>query len=61
MNYVTARQNESANVAARYESDKQRFRELRSGDASGTVTTNGGQLVAGSKADLQLTSGPAKP
>ena len=61
MNYIKARQNESATVAARYESDKQRFRELRSGDASGTITTNGSQLVAGRTTDLQLTNGPARP
>jgi uncharacterized protein DUF4124 len=59
--YITARQNESANVAARYESDKQRFRELRSGETSGTTTTNGAQIVAGGTADLQLVNGPAKP
>jgi len=52
-NFIVAKQNEAATVAARYESDKQRFRELRSGDASSGVVA--------STTDIQLTSGPAKP
>ena len=58
-NFISARQRESANVAARYESDKQRFRELRSGDATGAGP--GEARVAAAGAELHLTSGPPKP
>ena len=57
-NFIGAKQRESESVAARYESDKQRFRELRSGEASGTAE---GARVATVGAELQLTSGPPKP
>lgn len=58
-NFIAAKQRESASVAARYESDKQRFRELRSGEASGTGPE--GASVAAVGAELQFTSGPPKP
>ena len=58
-NFIAARQRESASVAARYESDKQRFRELRSGDATGAGSDSA--RVASAVPALQLTSGPPKP
>jgi uncharacterized protein DUF4124 len=55
-NFIAAKQKESASVAARYDADKQRFRELRSGEASGSViTTEEGRVAAASSAQLQLT------
>jgi hypothetical protein len=56
-NFVAGKQKESAATAARYDADKQRFRELHSGEAP---SASGESRVA-STTDLQLTSGHAKP
>lgn len=57
--FVAGKQKESANVAARYEADKQRFRELRNGEPAGSVvTSDDGRLSAGAHATLRLTNGP---
>jgi hypothetical protein len=54
--YIAARQKESAAVAARYESDRQRFHELKSGDHSGSIlSSNSGRLTAADPASMELT------
>ena len=55
--FVAGKQKESAATAARYDADKQRFRELHSGEAP---SASGESRVA-STTDLQLTSGHSKP
>ncbi|HET8875788.1 MAG TPA: DUF4124 domain-containing protein [Casimicrobiaceae bacterium] len=49
---IAAKQKESAAVAARYDADKQRFRELRAGPGGGVVTSSDGRLAE----NLELTS-----
>ena len=56
-NFVAGKQKEVAATAARYEADKQRFRELHSGEAPSASS----ESRVASASDLQLTSGPAKP
>ena len=56
--FIAAKKKESASVAARYDADKQRFRELRSAEASApVVTTEDGRTSAAGPATLQLTRG----
>ena len=56
--FIAAKKKESASVAARYDADKQRFRELRSAEASApVVTTEDGRTSAAGPAALQLTRG----
>jgi hypothetical protein len=57
--FVAAKKKEAAGVAARYDSDKQRFRELRNAEPSGAVVTSEGRFSTAPVASLQLTSGPA--
>lgn len=54
-NFIAAKQKESASVAARYDADKQRFRELRGETSSSVVTTEDGRFSAAEPARLQLT------
>jgi len=57
--FIAARKKEAATVAARYESDKQRFRELRGGAPSGSmVTTEDGRFANGQPAPLAPTGLP---
>ena len=56
-NFIVSKQKELETVAARYDSDKQRFRELR--ETSSGVASAGGQVASTSA--VQLTSGPARP
>jgi hypothetical protein len=57
--FIVARMKEAATVAARYESDKQRFRELRGGTPSGSmVTTDDGRFAAGQPAGMEPTGLP---
>lgn len=53
--YIAAKEKEAANVAARYDADKQRFRELRAG-ASGSVVTSNGRSEVVSPVGIELTS-----
>jgi len=54
--FIAAKKKESATVAARYDSDKQRFRELRSGEPGGAVVaTADGRSSPGAAAALELT------
>jgi len=54
--FIAAKQKESATVAARYDSDKQRFHELRSGEPSGAVVaTEDGRYSSADPAALKLT------
>jgi len=53
--FIAAKEKESASVAARYEADRQRFRELRSA-ASGSVVTSDGRGAA-DRVGIELTSG----
>ena len=61
--FVAAKKKEAASVAARYDADKQRFRELRSGEPTGSVvTTEDGRFSAADPAALKLTrAATAKP
>lgn len=61
--FVAAKRKEAAGVAARYDADRQRFRELRSGEPSGSVvTTEDGRFSAADPAALKLThAAAAKP
>jgi hypothetical protein len=56
-NFIVSKQKELEMVAGRYDSDKQRFRELR--ETSGGVASAEGQVASTSA--VQLTSGPARP
>ena len=53
--FIAAKEKEAANVAARYEADKQRFRELRAG-ASGSIATTDSRSAATSAVGITLTS-----
>jgi hypothetical protein len=52
---IAAKQKESAGVAARYDADKQRFRELRAG-SGGVVTSSDGRFSARQPVGMELTS-----
>jgi len=55
--FVAAKRKESASVAARYDADKQRFHELRSGESSGpVVATADGRYSPADPAALTLTN-----
>lgn len=59
--YIGARQKESAAVSARYESDRQRFHELKFGDQSGSIlSSNSQRLTAAEPAAMELTD-PNRP
>lgn len=53
--FIAAKEKEAAGVAARYEADKQRFRELRAG-ASGSVATTDSRSASTSPVGIALTS-----
>ena len=54
--FVAAKKRESANVAARYDADKQRFRELRSGEpGAAVVATEDGRYSSADPAAFRLT------
>jgi PAS domain-containing protein len=54
--FIAAKQKESATVAARYDADKQRFHELRSGEPSGVVVaTDDGRYSSADPAATKLT------
>jgi hypothetical protein len=54
--FIAAKKKESAAVAARYDADKQRFHELRSGEPGGAVVaTADGRSSASDTAALKLT------
>jgi hypothetical protein len=54
---VTGKKKESASVAARYDADKQRFRELHSASPSGSlVTSSDGRYSAAEPLGIKLTS-----
>ena len=58
--FIAAKKKESANVAARYDADKQRFRELRSGEpGSAVVATDDGRYSPANPATLKLTNASA--
>jgi hypothetical protein len=57
--FIAAKRKESATVAARYDSDRQRFRELRGETGGSVVTTDDGRSSSAEVAKLELTS--AKP
>jgi hypothetical protein len=61
--FVAAKKKEAATVAARYDADRQRFLELRSGEPSGAVvSTEDGRYSAADPAALKLTrSSSARP
>jgi PAS domain-containing protein len=61
--FIAAKQKESATVAARYDAEKQRFRELRSGEPGGAVVaTEDGRYSPADPAALKLTrSSSARP
>jgi hypothetical protein len=54
--FIAAKQKESAGVAARYDADKQRFRELRAPPGGGVVTSSDGRFAASQSVGLELTS-----
>jgi Domain of unknown function (DUF4124) len=55
--FIAAKKKESANVAARYDADKQRFHELRSGEpATAVVATDDGRYSSANPATLKLTN-----
>jgi len=60
--FVAAKKKESASVAARYDADKQRFHELRSGESNGAVVaTADGRYSPAEPAALTLTNTSAAP
>lgn len=55
--FIAGKATESANVAARYDSDRQRFRELHSAEPAGAVVTTGdGRHSASEPLGIKLTS-----
>jgi hypothetical protein len=54
--FIAAKRKESATVAARYDSDRQRFRELRGETGGSVVTTDDGRSSSAEVAKLELTS-----
>ncbi|HET9748684.1 MAG TPA: DUF4124 domain-containing protein [Casimicrobiaceae bacterium] len=55
--YIEAKKKESASIAARYDADKQRFRELTAPSPSGAVVTSDEpRLAGGQRPALKLTS-----
>jgi hypothetical protein len=54
--FIAAKRKESAGVAARYDADKQRFRELRAGSTGGVVTSSDGRFAATQPVAMELTS-----
>lgn len=54
--YIERKQKEAENVAARYEADKERFRELRTGMSGSIVTNEGGRSAASEPVGIELTS-----
>lgn len=52
--FISAKRKESATIAARYDADKQRFRELRAPQSGAVVTSDDGRYATGHAA-LQLT------
>ena len=60
--FVAAKKKESASVAARYDADKQRFHELRSGESGGAVVaTADGRYSPADAAALTLTNTSGAP
>ncbi|HKP66951.1 MAG TPA: DUF4124 domain-containing protein [Casimicrobiaceae bacterium] len=60
--FVAAKKKESASVAARYDADKQRFHELRSGESGGAVVaTADGRYSPADPAALTLTNTSGAP
>ena len=58
--FIAAKKKESANVAARYDADKQRFHELRSGEpGTAVVATDDGRYSPANPATLKLTNASA--
>jgi len=58
--FIAAKKKESANVAARYDADKQRFHELRSGEpGTAVVATDDGRYSSANPATLKLTNASA--
>jgi len=53
--FIAAKEREAANVAARYDADKERFRELRAA-ASGSVATTDSRSASTSTVGITLTS-----
>jgi hypothetical protein len=59
--FIAAKRKESAMTAARYDSDKQRFRELRGGIPSGSaLTAANDQIAEATLPTLTLTGAPPK-
>jgi hypothetical protein len=55
--FIAAKKKESANVAARYDADKQRFHELRSGESgAAVVATEDGRYSPATAPALKLTN-----
>ncbi len=55
--YVATKKKEAGAVGARYEADRQRFRELKGGDQSGSVlTSNSGRYSEADPKAMELTS-----
>jgi len=55
--FIAAKKKESANVAARYDADKQRFHELRSGEpGTVVVATDDGRYSPANAATIKLTN-----
>ena len=57
--FVASKRKESATVGARYDADKQRFRELRSEFGGPVVTTDDGRFSSSEPAALELTKAQA--
>jgi hypothetical protein len=55
--FIAGKNKESASVAARYDADRQRFHELRSGEPTGSVVTSSdGRYSARQPVGIELTS-----
>jgi hypothetical protein len=55
--FIASKVKESATVAARYDSDKERFRELKAARSDAVITTSDGRYSASQRAGIELTSG----
>ena len=55
--YIAGKTKESASVAARYDNDKQRYRELKGATSGAIVTSSDGRYATSQPIGIELTSG----
>jgi hypothetical protein len=56
--YIEGRAKESAHMAARYDADKERYRELKGATSGAIITSGDGRYATSQPVGMELTSGP---